>query len=171
MTYQACNAIRGRRALQLAHCQRGNELIEFTLLAPLIFLVFFALMEFAIAMYDQGILIHSARIGAREASLFWVDVTQITPDSDPGDDQRLSTTEVSSQISNWLDRFLITLMGESPSVEFQDQPLGSFASTLPVDAGDEVSVAVALDYTAPLTSALSSLIQLDMTALGVMRVE
>ena len=80
--------------------QQGSETVEFALLATFIFLLLFAIIEFSIAMYDQGTLVHSARLGAREASLYWLDVTAITPDSDPEDDQRVKPDWIEETIVN-----------------------------------------------------------------------
>ncbi|NEV63031.1 TadE family protein [Thiorhodococcus minor] len=47
--------------------QRGNEIVEFTLLAP--WLIFFALIfvELGVAYSDKSIVLEASRVGAREA--------------------------------------------------------------------------------------------------------
>lgn len=152
--------------------QRGAEVVEFALLASLIFLLLFAIIEFSIAMYNQGTLVHAARAGAREASLYWIDVSQLLPTSDPEDDQRMKPSEVEATISNYIDRFIISFTGEAPTMEIalRDVSIPN-ADTLVVNAGDNVSVDLSFTYRAPVTAALANILDQDMTSRAVMRVE
>ena len=51
---------------------RGQELVEFALVAPIIFLLLFALIEFGVAIWHYNTLAQAAREGAR-AALVWAE--------------------------------------------------------------------------------------------------
>ena len=154
-----------------ARRQWGGDTVEFTLFAAMIFLLLFAIAEFAVAMYDQGALLHSARVGAREASLYWIDVRQLTPDSDPGSDQRIKPAEVERAVSSFTDSFLFGFDGQQAELTLQSQPIGNLGDTMPVSPGDQVDLQLSYVYRAPVTGALARLMDLSMSARGVMRVE
>jgi hypothetical protein len=150
--------------------QRGGETIEFALLAALVFLLLFGIIEFAIAMYNEGVIVHSSRVGAREASLFWVDINQLSM-TNPETNQRIKTSEVESAASDFADRFLVSFSGAATKIRFQDQPISDVADTLIVGPGDEVSVRVSLDYRAPVSGAIAHLANMNLAGQSVMRVE
>lgn len=156
----------GRRAKQ-----SGAETVEFAMLAASVFLLLFAIVEITIALYNQGTLAHAAQVGAREASLYWLDVTQILPDSDPASDQRIKTSEVADAISDWAGSYMVSFSGATPVVKLQGQPLASLPSTPVVAPGDRVTVDLSFVYGAPVTKALADLFDLNMAAQSVMHVE
>jgi Flp pilus assembly protein TadG len=45
--------------------QRGGETVEFALLAPLVFVLLFGIIEFSIALFDQAVITNASREGAR----------------------------------------------------------------------------------------------------------
>jgi len=159
--------------------QRGDETVEFAMLAGLIFLMFFALIEFSIGMYNYGVLIHAGRVGAQEASLYWVNENWvIDPANDPPHDQQLSTDEVDRKISEWSESYLVKFPTDAaPTVELLEQPIDDWPSAIAVNPGDEVDVRLSWPYTALISSRLMGLLAgdgfdaINMTALGVMRVE
>lgn len=55
---------RGRR-----HGERGAALVEFALIAPVLFLVLFGIIEFGIALNDYQSIRHGVRDGARQAAV------------------------------------------------------------------------------------------------------
>jgi hypothetical protein len=165
--------VRQRAWFRRRRRQDGGETVEFALLVGLTFLLLFGIIEFSIAMYDQGALIHASRTMAREASLFWVDVTQMGPDTDPEDDQRINTSEVEDAVSDYLDQYMISFTEAEPDLFLQGQPIGSLPEQLIV--GDQpdrrVNVRSELLYHAPVTSALADLLDIDMVAPATMGAE
>ncbi|MBK1719250.1 TadE/TadG family type IV pilus assembly protein [Thiocystis violacea] len=166
------NKLRLRGWIGRRRCQWGGETVEFALLAGLFFLLLFGIIEFSIAMYNQGILLHSSRVGAREASLYWLDVTQISLDSDPEDDQRVKISEVDDAITNFAGRFMISFTDATTAVAIlhEGQRIDSM-DTRPVGAGERVRVDLSFLYRAPVTAALAGLLDMDMAARAEMRVE
>lgn len=152
--------------------QKGGETVEFALHAALVFLLFFGIIEFAIAMYDQGTMVHASRVGAREASLYWLDVTQITPESDPGNDQRAKPSEIEAAVKTFSDRFLVSFTGADAVVDIfhGGVRINNLATTV-VGAQDTVRADVSLLYRAPVTAALAHLLDLNLSARAEMRVE
>lgn len=152
--------------------QKGGETVEFALHAVLVFLLFFGIIEFSIAMYDQGTMVHASRVGAREASLYWLDVTQITPQSDPQDDQRVSPSAIEDAVTEFSDRFLVSFTGAEAVVDiFHEGVRINDLETRVVGAQDAVRTDVSLLYRAPVTAALAQLMDLDLLARAEMRVE
>ena len=49
--------------------ERGMTVVEFALVFPLALLLFFAIIEFAILLYDQQIITYASRVGARSGTV------------------------------------------------------------------------------------------------------
>ncbi|MEA3277444.1 MAG: TadE family protein [Pseudomonadota bacterium] len=151
--------------------QAGGEVLEFAITAALVFALLFGIIEFSVGMFDQGTLVNAARVGAREASLFWVDPENIDPDN-PELNQRVKTSEVADAIAAYTDDFLIAFFAEpSPEVQFQGQPIEDVADTFVVGPGDEVAVRLTLGYRPAVTAVLVDVLDLNLAAQAVMRVE
>jgi Flp pilus assembly protein TadG len=65
------------RSRRRAHRERGSSLVEFALVAPLLFMLLFGIFEIGRALYVQQALIFSAREGARLAAIEGVDAGPI----------------------------------------------------------------------------------------------
>jgi Flp pilus assembly protein TadG len=50
--------------------QKGASLVEFAVIAPLLFLIIFGIIEFGILIYDNAMLTNASREGARTGILF-----------------------------------------------------------------------------------------------------
>lgn len=168
--------------------QTGGETVEFALLAVFNFLFLFGLIEFSLLVYDQGALQHAARVGAREASLYWVDITRMTAGTDPANDRCIKKSEVSDTITEFTDQFLFSLtgnrtvcpllMGKSLSSSAACTGTGSpsaFDACRVVSSGvDQVDVSLSLATGAPVSGRLinlSSLLNMRLTAQAAKRVE
>ncbi|MCU7917867.1 MAG: pilus assembly protein [Candidatus Thiodiazotropha sp. (ex Dulcina madagascariensis)] len=84
---------------------RGAETVEFMLTLLLFLLVFFLIVDAAIALYNRGTIINASREGARQASLFWVDPLLFDPTT-PELNQLLKRSMVDSVI-NWTESNLL----------------------------------------------------------------
>jgi len=71
-----------RRKLQPNRGERGQTIIEFALIAPMIFLFLFTIVDFGIAIDRRLVLQHAAREGARYAAVHTTaaDIQQKTAD-------------------------------------------------------------------------------------------
>jgi hypothetical protein len=85
--------------------QRGAETVEFMITLLLFLLVFFVIIDFAIALYNRGTVINASREGARQASLFWIDPSLFDPTT-PELNQLLKRSMVESVIT-WTETNLI----------------------------------------------------------------
>ena len=82
--------------------QRGAETVEFMLTLLLFLFVFFMIIEFAVVTYDRGTLNNAARMGSRQASLYWAD--PICFDTlKPLENQRMKPLMVTS-VMTWTDQ-------------------------------------------------------------------
>jgi Flp pilus assembly protein TadG len=151
--------------------QTGATTVEFALTVGLSLVVMFAIIEFAIGMYNQGVLVHGTRVGAREASMYWVDPTRVTPNTNPLDDQRIDADTVVGSITDWTDNFIVSLNGNNPNapvVLLNGSPL----TGTPVAAhGDEVRVDTTFQYVGPITSVLANAFAVNQRSRAIMRVE
>ena len=83
--------------------QRGAETVEFALTLVAFFIVFFMLVDYSITMFDQGTLINSACVAARQGSLYWTD-----PDPDvydptqPLDNIRMKRSMIDTALNYYL---------------------------------------------------------------------
>ncbi len=55
--------------------QRGVAMVEFAIVAPLLFVLLFGIIEFGIILYDQAVITNASREGARYAAMYYVDPT------------------------------------------------------------------------------------------------
>jgi hypothetical protein len=146
--------------------------VEFALTIALSLTLMFAIIEFAVGMYDQGVLVHATRVGAREASLFWVDPPQITSDSDPRQDQRIHRDTVLDAVTDWTENFVVSFTAEDPDDPVLRLDGATVATATPVVApGARVSIDTAFRFRGPVTSALSGAFDYTQRARAVMRVE
>lgn len=148
--------------------QKGGETVEFALLSTLIFLLMFAMIEFFIAVYNQGVITHASRIGARQASMYWVDVTKILPNSDPKNDQKISISEVQKITNSFTNQFTVFLEQKNLEIKWNDS---SISNNQPVQHGQKISVNLTGKYKASVTKALIKILDIDMGSASEMRIE
>lgn len=70
--------------MKMIQDENGGSLVEFALIAPLLFLILFGIIEFGILMYDKAMITNASREGARAGIVYDYD-SNGTPD-DPDDD-------------------------------------------------------------------------------------
>lgn len=138
--------------------QRGSTSVEFPITITLSLILMFAIIELAIAMYNQGILVQAARVAARESSLFWVDPTRITSTSDPKCDQRVDETSREAKLGAW-EGYLVSFSSESVNETWGTAPACSSTSSV---SGQEVSLRLDFNYRGPVTSALATFLDLNL---------
>jgi hypothetical protein len=152
--------------------QQGATTVEFALTIGLSLTLMFAIIEFAVAMYNQGVLVHATRLGAREASLFWVDPPQITSDSDPREDQRIHRDTILDAVTDWTENFVVSFTAEDPDDPVLRLDDATVAAATPVVAPRaRVSIDTAFRFRGPVTSVLSGAFDYTQRARAIMRVE
>ena len=90
-----------RRRLALAASQKGQDLVEFALLLPLLLAMFLGIMEFGIIILSYNTIANAAREGARYAIIHpneMIDIDEEVPcsSSSPGDPVRNARLHVGS---------------------------------------------------------------------------
>lgn len=85
--------------MKIVKDENGGSLIEFALIAPLLFIILFGIVEFGILIYDKAMLTNASREGARAGIVF----------SDP----RISDAEIESVVRNYCETHLISFKSGS----------------------------------------------------------
>ena len=52
--------------------ERGASMVEFALVAPLLFVLLFGIIEFGLILYDQAFITNASREGARYAAMYYI---------------------------------------------------------------------------------------------------
>ena len=161
--------------------QRGATLVEFAIPASFSIGLLFLIIEFGIAMFNQGVLMHASRVGAREASLYWESGTPPV--------QKLPDTRIRNATDAWANMTVkLTAVNHTTSICWysKDSTMPTFAELagntlcqvdkLPggatVKPDDMVMVRTRLAYSGPISLALNGFgLNLNLGSLAVMRVE
>ena len=142
--------------------QRGVAAVEFAIVAPLLFVLLFGIIEFSVALFDQAMLTNASREGARQGIVFNLGNPLTIPQIEAIVDAYLTDPDNGSSR-------LISLGGASThnTVVIPDGP----------DPGDRLTVTVNYTYTflvlRPLVALLGGALPgtLDLSATTVMRME
>ena len=142
-----------RSVLQPRPAERGQTLIEFALLAPVIILFLFMIVDFGIAMDRRIVLQHAVREGARMAAV----------NDDIGEVCDHTVAEAQG---------IITATDITFSYEDLDDPPNGRAT----DAGDSVKVKASFAYEFPILGEVLSAfgggpLSIDMSPWGTARLE
>jgi hypothetical protein len=150
--------------------QRGAETVEFMLTLLLFLLVFFLIVDVAIALYNRGTVINASREGARQASLFWVDPLLFDPTT-PELNQLLKRSMVES-VMTWSETNLLI----DPEAVGQTMTLRVNAAEMVdpachVSSNDVVSVDVSHPHSYLVITALSAVEGPNLTSTETLGVE
>jgi Flp pilus assembly protein TadG len=132
------------RLRRLAKRERGQNLVEFALMSPLLFLLVFGIIDFGIGLHSWITVTNAAREGARLAA---VHATE--------DEIIAKVEDVAANIDE--DRMDIVVTGEDPDIE---------------NSGEPVTVEVTYEY--DLMTPLAGILQiptLDIVSTAEMRLE
>lgn len=119
---------------------KGVTAVEFALIAIILFLVLFGIIEFGLVLYNKQVITEAVREGAR-AGIVW------RADSN-GDPNLLSNTEIRAVINNYLINHLVNFGAEAayqpPNI--RRIPFGDAEYPYPEDLGRVLEVTVQYDY-------------------------
>ena len=87
--------------------ERGASMVEFAIVAPLLFLLIFGIIEFGLIMYDQAVITNASREGARFAAMYYTDTN--------GNPLRRTPAQVQTYVQTYVTNYLISF-ANSPSV-------------------------------------------------------
>lgn len=113
---------RGHNGLSWCH-DRGQSVVEFALILPILLLVLFGIIEFSLVVYNQAMITNASREGARYGALFNANPSS----SDPAERAYLqyNSTQVTNIVSSYLSNHLITFgSAANPTITFTPAPRG-----------------------------------------------
>jgi Flp pilus assembly protein TadG len=135
--------------------EKGGTIVEFVVVAPVLLLILFGIIEMGFLLYDKAVLTNASREGARAGIVF----------SDP----RLTSNQIAQIVNNYCSTYLISFAGgATPSVNVQRSGTSH---------GDSLTVTVTYPYQFLVLSSLSGLFgggiggNITLNAQSVMRLE
>ena len=125
MTFHADSYRSGKKRISMSLRQQdGGSLVEFAIIAPLLFVILFGIIEFGILIYDKAMLTNAAREGARVGSLFGGGGIQVIHNADGTTDTlvlRAGPDEIESKVREWCEAHLISF-GPGSNLEIIQDP-------------------------------------------------
>lgn len=112
-------------------CRKGQSLVEFVLILPLLLIFLFGVIEFGLVFYNKAVITNASREGARAAI---VSVSSRTLAS--------VRNQAETVALNYLRNNLVTFSNSTPAVIANPNP-GAIA---PFTINDELTVTVTYDY-------------------------
>jgi Flp pilus assembly protein TadG len=114
--------------MKMIKCQKGAAAVEFAIVAPLLFIILFGIIEFGLLFFDKAIITNASREGARYGILF--------------NPTRPNAGEIQTRVLTYTANHLISFgAGDPPTVDVTWSPDGP-----PGDSGDALTVKVTYQY-------------------------
>lgn len=98
--------------------EKGASAVEFALIAPLLLVLTFGIIEFSVLLFDKAVVTNASREGARAAIVYNTNPTT-------GNWQKISETAVKKVVTDYTDKYLISLGGSSTPVSVVTYPTGT----------------------------------------------
>jgi Flp pilus assembly protein TadG len=140
--------------------ESGGSLVEFAIISPLLFIILFGIIEFAVLLYDKAMITNASREGARAGIVFNFDSSGPT---------RISDDEIRAIVGNYCATHLISF-GSGSTLTIPITRTGS-------QEGASLTVTVDYPYRFLVFSNLIALFggdvesPLNLRAVSVMRLE
>lgn len=80
--------------------EKGVSAVEFALIAPLLFVLTFGIIEFSLLLFDKAVVTNASREGARAAIVYNTVGTTYTPRTD---------AEIKAVVLNYTNKYLVNL--------------------------------------------------------------
>lgn len=132
--------------------QKGVAAVEFALVAPILFMILFGIVELGIGLYDKAVITNAAREGARAGIVL----------SSP----KPTATDIQNVVQNYTNSYLITFASSNPKVDVKE-PNSQTSGGVGGGFGVPLTVQVSYLYTGlllgPMLSALTGPITLSST--------
>jgi len=114
--------------------QQGLAMVEFTIIAFVLFMLLFGIIEFSIILFDKAVITNASREGARAGVVF-------------NGQTRLSSEDIVNVINNYVGNNLISLGSQSPP-EVTTEVLWQDKNGDGIDdgPGDQLTVTVSYPY-------------------------
>jgi Flp pilus assembly protein TadG len=145
--------------------EKGGSLIEFAVIAPMLFVIAFGIVEFGLLFYDKAMITNASREGARAGIVFDTPLNAAPLRMSGGVVIRSNVeTKVDTVVSNYCGTHLISLGGAStvnvPPPVFQDENGDGI-----IESGDSLIVSVTYPYQFMVFRALVKLMTFSNTAI------
>lgn len=134
-----------KRHLKIGRYQQGAETVEFMITLLIFMFIVIMIIEFAILTYDRGAMGNAARMGTRQATLYWADPALFNPTT-PLANRRLKPQMVQS-VMDWVENNVLIDTGNSgltPSL-LLDATVVDLTSSVPVVVPTVVDTAVTVN--------------------------
>ena len=145
--------------------EKGVSAVEFALVAPLLFILTFGIIEFSLLLFDKAVVTNASREGARAAIVYNTDGVDYTP---------LTQAEIQDVVTSYANGYLINLGGGS---ELVNDDIDVVYETGTAVSGGDVTVTVTYTYEFLVFPDLTGLIggsfdgDIDLVGTTVMRME
>jgi Flp pilus assembly protein TadG len=139
--------------------RKGQSIIEFALIMPLLLLLVFGIVDFSIGLYDKAVVTNASREGARAGIVYRY----------PALDTVQLAAEARTVAQNYCSTYLITFSGGPivpPNVAVSGGTVGGFAAS-----GQPLTVTVTYNYTYLIIPRFIGGGSPTLTATTVMRME
>jgi Flp pilus assembly protein TadG len=151
----------------------GTAVVEFAIIAPLLFVILFGIIEFGVLLYDKAMITNAAREGARAGIVFDANLR----DEDGVIDSTALSTQVQTNVNSYLGGNLISFAG-APSVIVPAPTVSDENGDSIISSGDSLTVTVNFAYQFLVFSRVIDLIgggsfgdSINLQAVSVMRLE
>jgi Flp pilus assembly protein TadG len=91
---------------KLLKSTRGVAAVEFALIAPLLFVLLFGIIEFSMALYNKAVITNASREGARFAAGFYTNPLTATA-------ARPTCGDIQTYVTNYVNLYLISFKGDT----------------------------------------------------------
>ena len=115
------------------HKQNGATLVEFAIILPVFLLLLFGIIEFGLLLYNQGIITHAAREGARAGVVY-------NFGTNPNVNNRISVGEIEAKVNSYIQGNLVSFPSAAPVINVSNICPNQTSS------GQELTVRVTYNY-------------------------
>lgn len=159
--------------------EKGVSAVEFALIAPLLFVLTFGIVEFGLFLFDKAVITNASREGARAAIVYNTEGTTYTP---------LTEAEIQEVVVNYANGYLVNI-GQSGDInltaaditcevsDVSNEAAYSWGPYPPDESGDYIRITATYTYNFLVFPNLSGLLgesfdgTIDLTGTTVMRME
>ena len=92
---------------KLIRSTRGAAAVEFAIVAPLLFVLIFGIIEFGAILYNKSVITNASREGARYAATFYTNPANATA-------QRPTCAEIQNYVATYVNTYFLSFKSSTP---------------------------------------------------------